>query len=137
MFHTKCILPCYFAGRVHTMALAGSMTLKNRYYFHHHKILSRYCQAFCTGSFHRQKTRYRHHPASHPRLSTTRTTSKSRSLKLSSQFHPVQGSRICVSLIHTRGPGSSVGIETAYGLDGPGIESPEEGEIFRTCPDRP
>jgi len=34
------------------------------------------------------------------------------------------------------GPGSSVGIATAYGLDGPGIES-RWGEIFRTCPDRP
>ena len=35
-----------------------------------------------------------------------------------------------------RGPGSSVGIATAYGLDGPGIES-RWGEIFRTSPDRP
>ena len=34
------------------------------------------------------------------------------------------------------GPGSVVGIATAYGLDGPGIES-RWGEIFRTCPDRP
>jgi len=34
------------------------------------------------------------------------------------------------------GPGSSVGIATGYGLDGPGIES-RWGEIFRTCPDRP
>jgi len=34
------------------------------------------------------------------------------------------------------GPGSSVGIATAYGLDGPGIES-WWGEIFRTSPDRP
>jgi hypothetical protein len=34
-------------------------------------------------------------------------------------------------------PGSSVGIATDYGLDGPGIESRWEGEIFRTCPDRP
>jgi hypothetical protein len=31
---------------------------------------------------------------------------------------------------------SSVGIATAYGLDGPAIES-RWGEIFRTCPDRP
>ena len=31
------------------------------------------------------------------------------------------------------GPGSSVGIETDYGLDGPGIDS-RSGEIFRTCP---
>jgi len=29
-----------------------------------------------------------------------------------------------------------VGIATAYGLDGPGIES-RWGEIFRTSPDRP
>jgi len=34
------------------------------------------------------------------------------------------------------GPGSSVGIATGYGLDGPGIEF-RWGEIFRTCPDRP
>jgi len=34
-------------------------------------------------------------------------------------------------------PGSLVGIETGYGLDGPGIESRWRGEIFRTCPDRP
>ena len=39
----------------------------------------------------------------------------------------------------SRGPGSSVGIATGYGLDGPGIEkkNPGDGEIFRTCPDRP
>jgi hypothetical protein len=36
------------------------------------------------------------------------------------------------------GPGSVVGIETGYGLDGPGIESRwGGGEIFRTYPDRP
>ena len=34
-------------------------------------------------------------------------------------------------------PGSSVGIATGYGLDGPGIESRWGGEIFRTCPERP
>jgi hypothetical protein len=34
------------------------------------------------------------------------------------------------------GPGSSVGIATDYGLNGPGIES-LWGEIFRTRPDRP
>ena len=34
------------------------------------------------------------------------------------------------------GPGSSVGIATGYGLDGPG-SNPGGGEIFRTCPDRP
>jgi len=33
-------------------------------------------------------------------------------------------------------PGSSVGIATGYGLDGPGINS-DGNEIFRTCPDRP
>jgi hypothetical protein len=36
----------------------------------------------------------------------------------------------------TREPGSSVGIATGYGLDGPGIES-RWGEIFRNCPNRP
>jgi len=30
-----------------------------------------------------------------------------------------------------------VGIATRYGLDGPGIESLGESEIFRTRPDRP
>jgi len=34
------------------------------------------------------------------------------------------------------GPAGVVGIATAYGLDGPGIESWWD-EIFRTCPDRP
>jgi len=34
------------------------------------------------------------------------------------------------------GPGSVVGIVTAYGLDGPEIES-GWGEIFHTNPDRP
>jgi len=34
------------------------------------------------------------------------------------------------------GPGSVVGIATAYGLDGPGIESWWGGEVFSTCPDR-
>jgi hypothetical protein len=33
-------------------------------------------------------------------------------------------------------PGSSVGIETDYGMDGPGILS-RWVEIFRICPDRP
>ena len=36
------------------------------------------------------------------------------------------------------GPGSVVGIATAYELDGPGFESGGGGgDIFRTCPDRP
>jgi hypothetical protein len=34
------------------------------------------------------------------------------------------------------GPGSSVGIATGYGLDGPGIEY-RWGKLFRTCPGRP
>ena len=34
------------------------------------------------------------------------------------------------------GPGSSVGIVTDYGLDGPGM-NPGGDEVFRTCPDRP
>jgi len=41
-------------------------------------------------------------------------------------------------VLFTSGPGSSVGIATGYGLDGPGIESRWGwGEIFRTCADRP
>jgi hypothetical protein len=43
---------------------------------------------------------------------------------------------IFFSLIITSWPGSSVGITTGYGLDGPGIES-QRVETFRTCPDRP
>jgi hypothetical protein len=43
---------------------------------------------------------------------------------------------IFVCNISPCGPGSSVGIATGYGLDGPAIES-RWGEIFRTCPDRP
>ena len=35
----------------------------------------------------------------------------------------------------TSGPGSSVGIATVYGLDGPG-SNPGGGEISLTCPDR-
>ena len=38
--------------------------------------------------------------------------------------------------IFISGPGSVVGIATAYGLDGPGIEF-RWGEIFLTSPDRP
>ena len=45
---------------------------------------------------------------------------------------------VCNIYIYTcRGPGSSVGIATGYGLDDPGIESRWGGEIFSTCPDRP
>ena len=36
----------------------------------------------------------------------------------------------------TCGPGSVVGIATAYGLDGPG-SNPDGGEIFRPCRDQP
>jgi hypothetical protein len=35
-----------------------------------------------------------------------------------------------------RGPGSSVGIATGYGVDGP-RSNPGGGEIFRGCPNRP
>jgi len=45
-------------------------------------------------------------------------------------------SRILSRILNICEPGSSVGIATGYGLDGPGIES-RWGEIFRTCPDRP
>ena len=39
-------------------------------------------------------------------------------------------------LLHFGSRDSSVGIESRYGLDSPGIES-RWGEIFRTRPDRP
>ena len=39
-------------------------------------------------------------------------------------------------LIRLCGPGSSVGIATDYGLDGPGIESRWRRD-FPACPDRP
>ena len=42
----------------------------------------------------------------------------------------------CKHILDKCGPGSSVGIVTGYGLDGPGIEY-RCGEFFRTCPDRP
>jgi hypothetical protein len=38
------------------------------------------------------------------------------------------------TLYEDRGPGSVVGITTAYGLDGP-RSNPGKGEIFRACPD--
>jgi hypothetical protein len=44
--------------------------------------------------------------------------------------------RLNFSTTSTYGPGSSVGIATDYGLDGPGSNSGGE-EIFLTCPDRP
>ena len=40
------------------------------------------------------------------------------------------------SIVEICGPGGSVGIATAYGLDGPGIEF-RWGEIFRISADRP
>jgi len=57
-------------------------------------------------------------------------------------FSPVSNipSMLCTSFyLHfavTSGPGSVVGITTWYELDGPGW-NPGEGEISRTCPDRP
>ena len=44
-----------------------------------------------------------------------------------------------MNMYHICGTGSSVGVATGYGLDGPGIErkNPDGGEIFSTCPDRP
>jgi hypothetical protein len=45
--------------------------------------------------------------------------------------------RILIRLLYLErhGPGSSVGITTGYGLDGPGIES-RWGRDLTTCPDR-
>jgi hypothetical protein len=43
---------------------------------------------------------------------------------------------IFYNIMYICGPGNVVGIATAYGLDGLGIES-RWGEIFRTSPDRP
>ena len=45
--------------------------------------------------------------------------------------------RIFINDTMATGPGSTVGIATDYGLDGPGIESRWGDEIFRNCPDRP
>jgi len=50
-------------------------------------------------------------------------------LKYVGVFNKEQYNKLC-------GPGSSVGIATGYGLNGPGIES-RWGEIFCTCLDRP
>ena len=41
-----------------------------------------------------------------------------------------------LTLAHIRDPGSSVGIATGYGLDGPG-SNPGGGENFHTCSDWP
>ena len=59
----------------------------------------------------------------------------SQGLALYNITDPVPMSYIKHDLCETGGPGSSVGIATGYGLDGPGIESRWGGEIFRTCPD--
>ena len=40
-------------------------------------------------------------------------------------------------VIYLCGPGSSVGIATAYGAGRSGDRNPVGSEIFRTCPDRP
>ena len=44
-------------------------------------------------------------------------------MKLITHSHLVQGLKDSWSYTSTCGPGSSVGISTGYGLDGPGIES--------------
>ena len=45
--------------------------------------------------------------------------------------------KIKCKILGSCGPGSVVGIATAYGLDCPGIKSQWGGQIFRTCPDWP
>ena len=61
---------------------------------------------------------------------------------LSLSFPPIFHTHFHVQVAFTvstkdrSGPGSAVSIATAYGLDGPGIDS-RWGEIFRTSPDRP
>jgi len=52
------------------------------------------------------------------------------------RFIYIEGRNKFRNYVHDSGPGSVVGIATAYGLDGPGIES-RWREIFRTSPDRP
>ena len=49
----------------------------------------------------------------------------------------ISRNKFCYYFTLFRGPGSSVGIVTGYGLDGPGIKSRWGGEIFRNCPDQP
>jgi hypothetical protein len=53
----------------------------------------------------------------------------------SSRFYNLNFIIIIIMYTYARGPGSSVGIVTGYGLDVPGIES-RWGETFRTRPDR-
>ena len=61
-------------------------------------------------------------------------------LEVSGAVRPTYGSLGVKRLMHNPfndvDLDSSVGIETRYGLDGPGIES-RWGEIFRTRPERP
>jgi len=52
------------------------------------------------------------------------------------QWHIATVAHLLFVLRLSMGQDSSVGTETRYGLDGPGIES-QWGEIFRTLPDRP
>ena len=66
-------------------------------------------------------------------LISSLTGSVSRSFPVGRVF--VRGLSFAVGTLLIKGPGSSVGIATDYGLDGPGIE-PRWGEIFRR-PDRP
>jgi hypothetical protein len=51
-------------------------------------------------------------------------------------FHLLQKEMYYWITTNITGSGSSVGLATGYGLDGPGIEA-GGGEIFHTCPDRP
>jgi hypothetical protein len=59
-----------------------------------------------------------------------------RTLSTAAQWNVPQHTRLDLITLQYSGPGSSVGIATGYGLDGPGIES-RWGETFRTCPERP
>ena len=51
-------------------------------------------------------------------------------LQVPGETHPRHESDICAEYCRDSGPGSSVGIATDYGLDGPG-SSPGGDEIFR------
>ena len=57
-------------------------------------------------------------------------------LNLPHMIHIVTSRHYAVNMILKCGPGTSDGIATDYGLDGPG-SNPGGGEIFRTCSDRP
>ena len=80
-----------------------------------------------------------HYPCTTPMPREIRqdTISDGRNLLTCLQKQPVCQRLILLhALLCHSGPGNSVGIATAYGLSGPGIES-RWGEIFRTSPDRP